>query len=361
MKDKIVVVGGYGQVGQVICNCLGNLFPGKVFAAGRSFEKAKQFASTTYGKVLPLQMDADDSQSVDLLEEVTLVVMCLDQENTRFVEKCFEHKIHYIDISASHNFLSKVRKLGNNERALQSTSVLSVGLAPGLTNMLVKQSAKVLDEVHSADIFLMLGLGEQHGKAAIEWMVDNINVDFSVVEEGLKKQVKSFEDGKKTEFPGKLGRRMAYRFNFSDQHALPDTLDIQTISTRICFDSAVITNLIALLKKLGVYRFLQYQVFRQFMINLFLKFHWGTEIYVAKVSAVGLNNNQTVCYECSIVGQKEFYITGKIAAFVAKNIYSKKYQPGVFHMEELFQPMELIDDLGGLVTFDERYSDITNK
>src|SRR4030088_3320056 len=100
MKDKIVVVGGYGQVGQVICNSLGNLFPGKVFAAGRSFEKAKKFASTTEGKVLPLQMDADESQSVDLLEEVTLVVMCLDQENTRFVEKCFEHKIHYIDISA---------------------------------------------------------------------------------------------------------------------------------------------------------------------------------------------------------------------------------------------------------------------
>jgi hypothetical protein len=30
-------------------------------------------------------------------------------------------------------------------------------------------------------------------------------------------------------------------------------------------------------------------------------------------------------------------------------------------MEELFQPMDLLDDLGGLVSFDERYSDITNK
>lgn len=357
MKDKIVVVGGYGQVGQVVCNSLGELFPGKVYAAGRNYEKAAQYASSTHGKVLPLQMDAHDSHSVNFLEEVALVVMCLDQENTRFVEKCLEHNIHYIDVSASYSFLSKVRNIGNSGRPLRSTSVLSVGLAPGLTNLLVKQCANVLDEVHSADIYLMLGLGDQHGKAAIEWMVDNFNINFSVIEKGLKTYVKSFEDGKKTEFPGKLGRRTAYRFNFSDQHVLPDTLGIQTVSTRICFDSAATTNLIALLKKLGAYRFLTNPSVRQMMITLFEKVHWGSDIYVAKVSAAGLIKHRTVRYECSIQGQKEYYITGKIAAFAAKNIYSKDYQPGVFHMEELFQPMELIGDLGELVTFDERRSD----
>ncbi|MDF2961546.1 MAG: Saccharopine dehydrogenase [Paenibacillus sp.] len=361
MKDKIVVVGGYGQVGQVVCNTLGNIFPGKVHAAGRNYEKAKQFAATTHGKVLPLQMDAHDYRSDKLLEETALVVMCLDQENTRFVEKCLDHNIHYIDVSASHSFLSKVRSLGNYNRPLQSTSVLSVGLAPGLTNLLVKQCANVLDEVHSADIYIMLGLGDQHGKAAIEWMVDNINANYSVLEKGLRINVRSFEDGKKTRFPGTLGRRTAYRFNFADQHVLPDSLGIQTISTRICFDSAATTNLLALLKKLGVYRFLQYSSFRQMVIKLFEKLHWGSDVFVAKVSAEGLINNRTVRYECSIQGQKEYYISGKIAAFVAKNIYKKEHQYGIFHMEELFQPMELIGELGEWVTFDENTVTVTIK
>ncbi|WP_187768075.1 hypothetical protein [Paenibacillus sp. PL91] len=57
-----------------------NLFPRKVYAAGRSFEKAKQFASTTHGKVLPLQMNAYEKQSVNFLEKAALVVMSLDQE-----------------------------------------------------------------------------------------------------------------------------------------------------------------------------------------------------------------------------------------------------------------------------------------
>lgn len=33
MKDNIVVVGGYGHVGKMICKELGDLHPGKVYAA----------------------------------------------------------------------------------------------------------------------------------------------------------------------------------------------------------------------------------------------------------------------------------------------------------------------------------------
>ena len=34
MKDQIWVIGGYGQVGQMICTQLAQAFPGKVWAAG---------------------------------------------------------------------------------------------------------------------------------------------------------------------------------------------------------------------------------------------------------------------------------------------------------------------------------------
>ncbi|SMF88733.1 Saccharopine dehydrogenase, NADP-dependent [Paenibacillus uliginis N3/975] len=353
MKDKIVVIGGYGQVGQVICSSLGDLFPGKVYAAGRSFDKAARFAATTGNKVIPIQLDAHDINAVDLLEEGTIVVMCLDQDNTNFVERCLQKKIHYIDISASHDFLSKVRSIEKHMTSLESTSVLSVGLAPGLTNMLVKQCVNRMDQVHSADIFIMLGLGEQHGHAAIEWMVDNIASSFSVVENGVNKQVRSLEEGKTTDFPGKFGRRTAYRFNFSDQHVLPETLGISSVSTRICFDSSWITRLIALMKKLGVYRSLQYPAVRRSMINLLSKFHLGTEVYAAKVSANGINNAQSVCYECSIHGQSESFITGKTAAFIAKKMYLQDYRPGIFHTEELFEPMELFEELKAWATFEE--------
>ncbi len=73
----------------------------------------------------------------------------------------------------------------------------------------------------------MLGLGEEHGKAAIEWMVDNMNTKFNIIEKGKTFQVKSLEDGKSTKFPKPFGNRYTYRFDFAEQHGLPETLNYQ--------------------------------------------------------------------------------------------------------------------------------------
>jgi len=63
MKNDIVVVGGYGHVGKMICRDLGELYPGKVYAAGRSFSRAEQFSRSTNGKVRPLELNIKEAGS----------------------------------------------------------------------------------------------------------------------------------------------------------------------------------------------------------------------------------------------------------------------------------------------------------
>lgn len=160
MKNKILVIGGYGQVGQVICEDLGKKFPGKVIAAGRNFEKAKQFSLKTEGDVAPLQFDAfANHEKNKILDDVTLIVMCLDQRDTQFIETCIEKKIHYIDITASYKLLSQVESLDIKAKESGATIVLGVGLCLGLTNMLVKYSKSYFDSIDAAEIYIMLGLG----------------------------------------------------------------------------------------------------------------------------------------------------------------------------------------------------------
>ncbi len=57
MNDKLLIVGGYGQVGQVISRMLGEKFPGRVIAAGRNYHEAERFSATTEGTVLPLALN----------------------------------------------------------------------------------------------------------------------------------------------------------------------------------------------------------------------------------------------------------------------------------------------------------------
>lgn len=93
-------------------------------------------------------------------------------------------------------------------------------------------------------------------------------------------------------------------------------------------------------------------------MNLSEKSQWGSEVYVAKVDVTGQLNGQSVRYQGSIYGEKEFVATGKVTAYVAENVYAGKHPPGVFHMEELFQPTDLFTNLRDIVTLEEKILEV---
>lgn len=336
MKDHILVVGGYGHVGRLICQQLGNLYPDKVIAAGRSFSKAREFCSTTNGSVIPLELDITKSLPSDLFETVRIVVMCLDQKDTGFIQACFANNVDYIDISANHSFLSRIEELQTEAMNHKTAAVLSVGLAPGLTNLLARHTKSYLDNTEEMDIYVMLGLGDRHGRAAIEWTIDNLNTRFQVYSNWKKVNVDTFSSGKTTYFGKELGERKGYRFYFSDQNSLPHTLQIPTVSTRLCFDSKVITYVIMLLKRVGIFRLIKYQSIRKVMVWLFSKIRWGKELYALKIDAFGEVSGKRVKAECSIQGRQEALLTAKIAAKLTEKLYTMKGLNGIYHLEELF-------------------------
>lgn len=353
MKHDIVVIGGYGQVGQVLCRELGALYPGRVYAVGRSYSKAKRFSDATGGSVLPLQLDVNERLPADVFRDAALVVMCLDVRHTGVVQACIDHRVDYIDITADYSVMASIEKL----HAPESTVVLSVGLAPGITNMLVKRGKQKLDAVRQADIYVLLGLGEAHGRAAIEWTLNNLAADFSVVEQGAARRAVSFSEGKKTMFPDPFGRRTAYRFNFSDQHIIPRTLNIPSVSTRLCFDSALVTHAAAGLKRAGITRLLAKPSIREKALDLWGSMRRGTERFAAKVDVCGQMNGRPALYQGSVTGIQEARATGQAAAYVARSLVTEQHPFGIFHMEELFQPEALFAGLQGAVSFEERIVD----
>ncbi|RKL65756.1 Saccharopine dehydrogenase [Salipaludibacillus neizhouensis] len=346
MKDKILVIGGYGKVGQVICKDLGSKFPGKVIAAGRNFEKAERFTQTTGENVIPLEFDLFANNAKNkILKQASIVVMCIDQSDTNFIKDCLINGIHYIDITASYSILSKIEALNYTAKESDATAVVSVGLSPGLTNLLVQHSKSYFDTIDKADISLMLGLGEKHGKAGIEWMIDNINASFEVVEDSRKKKVKTFEDGRKTTFPDNIKDRTVYRFNFAEQHILPKTLHIKSVSNRICFDSRFVTASFALLKKLGILNVLKVKLIRNATVRIFENVHLGSDLFSAKVEASGKKDGKATEFECSVIGKNESRITGKVAAILTEFMYTKEYPSGVYHIEQIVSCQDIIEQL----------------
>jgi len=63
-------------------------------------------------------------------------------------------------------------------------------LAPGLSNLMVKNLVNPVNKVSSTDIYLMLGISEKHGNDGVEWLLNNINYNYLICEDGQNKYVK---------------------------------------------------------------------------------------------------------------------------------------------------------------------------
>ncbi|RXZ82962.1 saccharopine dehydrogenase [Paenibacillaceae bacterium] len=336
VKDNIIVVGGYGHVGRTLCEELGDRYPGKVYAAGRSMKRAEQLSASSGGKVKPMQLDISKPADPNMLASAKLVIMCLDQTETDFVRACLEAGTNYMDVSAQGDFLEQVERLAGVAERNGATALLSIGLAPGLTNVLAKAAYGLLDETTEIDISIMLGLGDQHGKAAIEWTVDNLNAQFPVMLNNRQSMVNSFEGGKRIDFGRSLGQKKSYRFPFSDQQTLARTLSVPSVSTRLCFDSAAATALMAGLRSSGAVRLLKTGWIRSAAVAGFGKLRLGSEQFAVKVDAWGSKSGRESRAECLLVGNNQSRMTALTAIFVADALYRKEYPNGVFHIEQLF-------------------------
>lgn len=347
MKNgKILIVGGYGGVGRQIARRLSSEFPSQIIVAGRSYDKASAFAEELEGNVSPLAFDIQAAaQRPELLDRVALVVMCIDQLETDFVELCISRGIDYLDVTAGHGFFTKLEAFNKKAIDGNSTVVLSVGLAPGLTNLLAKNVHSKIEDVGHIDIFLMLGLGEKHGEAAVRWTVENFATEFSIRDKHDQRRVWPFHEGKSTVFPEGLGRRKAYRFNFPDQHVIIRTLEIPSAASWLCFDSALTTNLLALSERLGGLRLLRLRSLRNIVVRILRSFQFGSDIFAAKAQAYSLKNPLGGPYESTMIGNNETRATAIIASDVAREIYKSPLSAGVFHLEQLIDPQIIFQSL----------------
>ncbi|ADU29519.1 saccharopine dehydrogenase family protein [Evansella cellulosilytica] len=352
MKN-ILVIGGYGQVGSVICKALSHFYPKKVMAAGRNIEKAKNFSLSMDGNVLPLELDIYHVDATDeVFQSTQLVIMCLDQKNTSFVEKCIQNKVNYIDISPSYKILSSIERLNTKAHKSGITIVLGVGLAPGLTNLMVKKIIAELDIVNKTDMYLMLGIGEKHGNDGVEWLLNNINDKYAITEHGHKRKVSSFTEGKHVDLPKQYGKRKAYRFNLADQHIISKTLEVENVSTRFFYDSAFTTNALAILKKIGVFKLLSYKHFKKMFVKIFVgtlhifdKLNIGSEDYLVKAEVCGERKGKEVTIESVLFGSNNTAITGNVASIIAMKLIENKYASGVYYSEQLFELDEILSHL----------------
>ena len=345
LDGKILIIGGYGQVGQMIAVRLAALFPGRVVVAGRSLAKARAAAAGIGHGVEARALDIFAVDNAAALDGVALVLVCLDQTDRRFAAQCLARGLRYLDISADYGFLSQVEELDACARQTGATALLSVGVAPGLTNLLAARACATMAGVARLDILLEIGLGDHHGQAAIEWLFDNLDVVYQVREAGRLKSVRSFGDSLDLALPGAKTARPAYRFNFSDQQVIGRTLDVPTVSTWIRFEDRLPTWIFAKAAQGGLGRLLRRRWWRKLAVWLFMNVHMGSDrcgVAVRATASAAAGGKELLL---GVVGRKEALMTAIVAAETARQALLGDLPAGVVHSEQVIDLEAVIQAL----------------
>ncbi|TXK35279.1 saccharopine dehydrogenase family protein [Nonomuraea sp. C10] len=313
--SAVLILGGYGAVGREAALALSGRPDTEVIVAGRNPGRARPIAGVTSVRVDA----ADPADLARSLEGITTVLMCAEIDNAAVARACLERGIGYADVSASHDVLAAIEELDDLAAARGATAVLSVGLVPGVTNLLARV---VAERSPGSDLHIgvLLGSGEQHGSAAIAWTLDGLG---------------ALEGSWTMAFPEPYGARIVHRFPFSDQYTLPRTIAVPSARTGLCLDSRLFTTLLAAARRPAIAGLLRRPRIRELLLKTLAKVHLGSDGFAVTVSAGAA--------QASFGGHSQSCATGRAAALLVRDLPGLPV--GVRHIEQLVDPIAFLTEL----------------
>ncbi len=157
MNVRVLVVGGYGAQGSVICTYLARRPDvSVVVCAGRSLEKAKRLAERLRSdKVTPKKLDATKSDDLKIAAKgMDLVVnSTAPKYNLVIMDSALNGGAHYQDLASGpvdipmDKFVSKQIERSKKYEDVGLTALINTGSSPGVMNVLARHAADELDQV----------------------------------------------------------------------------------------------------------------------------------------------------------------------------------------------------------------------
>jgi saccharopine dehydrogenase-like NADP-dependent oxidoreductase len=351
--NDILIVGGYGVVGQRIAAELAPTAPERIVVAGRNRERASLTATALGHGARGRSIDVDDPSSIEAaLDNVGLVVSCIDQREPHLLRAAIAHGLAYTDITPHLMQRRPTAAMKIEAARTGARIVLGAGLAPGISSMFARLGADRVDQVVRVESNVLLSIGDLFGPASRSYIMDEIVQPYTVQVNGRQQPARAFGTSARVTFPPPLGQRTAYLFPFSDQAFFPETLGARTALTRLALDPPWLAGFLAILVRLGVPRLVRQRKGASERFNRLvgqLQQHYaGHDWYGLMVEVEG--NGGTV--RVSLNGHGQADVTAIGAAALARALDTGEVgRPGIWLAEQIVPPGPFLDRLAarGLV------------
>jgi hypothetical protein len=245
----VILIGGTGDVGQRLLSQLIEKTKHRITVFSRSDPRA---SVPPTGRVDFKRADIAAPGAAALIPAGAVVVNLTEATPPTLAASIVAGGGVFLETSASPDYLES---LAANPRLNKGpgTAVFCVGMAPGLTNLMVADLARD-DSAADVDVGVEMGLGRHYGAAATEWFLRSAGPEYPLIRGERLGKVRPGEIRRRFAFARHERPRLALGFSFAEQVwlARDPALGLSSVRSFVAIDPQIVTRLLGWLLQAGI-------------------------------------------------------------------------------------------------------------
>lgn len=229
MTKKVLVIGGYGRIGNSVA---------------QDIVKHTQAEVTITSRQTPLEMkpfkflalDLSDRQQLDqAIAHQDLIVHCagpFHYRDGRVLQSCIEQGVDYIDVSDHRSFYQQAIKYQEQAIAAGITAILNTGIFPGISNSMVKQGIEQFDQPEKIHLSYVVAGSGGAGLTVMRTTFLGLKHKFSAWIDGKWQDILPYTAREMVEFPSPYGKTGVYWFDVPETYTFADSFPVNTVITK---------------------------------------------------------------------------------------------------------------------------------
>lgn len=229
---KVLILGGYGNFGKRITECLSVIRGITLVVAGRQVHRARKLCQelNTKGALAVLEPIALDICSHNFVNDLMalspeLVIHTggpFQGQSYRVPEACIAIGSHYIDLADDRRFVCDIGSL--NERALAKNVLVVSGASsvPGLSSVIVDNFLNQFSKLDAIDIAIAPGNKAERGEATVRGVLSYTGHPFPVFVNNKWIARYGWMSPRKLDFGATIGKRWLANVDIPDLEIFPE-------------------------------------------------------------------------------------------------------------------------------------------
>ncbi|NJN72999.1 MAG: NAD-dependent epimerase/dehydratase family protein [Limnothrix sp. RL_2_0] len=232
--QKILILGGMGQVGQRVALDLLRFDLGRVTVTGRR----DVYEASLWG-MNDVSFYRLDLVKQDKLERAIaahdLVIHCAGPFHRRdgaVLKACIRAQKNYIDVSDHRCLYEKIRHLKPDVEAAGITAICNAGVFPGISNSMVRLGVEQLDKPEKIELYYGVAGSGGAGETVMTTTFLGLTEPFTVWQDGQWVTKQPYSEKKMVQFPEPIGKTNVYWFDVAETFTFAESFPVKTVITK---------------------------------------------------------------------------------------------------------------------------------